>query len=96
MPGVGFPGMGFRFRRSFKIAPGFHVNVSKTGVSESIGGHGFTVNLRDRRTRATVGVPGTGLTYSTQHTAPEGRSGGSMLAVGVIIGLLIVAIALFA
>ena len=25
MPGVGFPGMGFRFRRSFKIAPGFRV-----------------------------------------------------------------------
>ncbi|KAB8331127.1 DUF4236 domain-containing protein [Scytonema tolypothrichoides VB-61278] len=40
--------MGFRFRKSVKIAPGLKLNLSKSGGSLSIGGRGATVNLSSR------------------------------------------------
>lgn len=57
--------MGFRFRRTIKIAPGVRLNFSKSGVSTSIGGRGATVNYSKRGTRTTVSIPGTGISYST-------------------------------
>lgn len=62
--------MAFRFRKSFKIAPGVRLNVGKRGGSLSIGGRGATVNISSRGTRATFGIPGTGIGYSTS----RGRS----------------------
>jgi len=41
--------MGFRYRKSIKIIPGVRVNLSKSGVSTSIGRPGATVNVRDRQ-----------------------------------------------
>ena len=35
----------FRFRKTFSILPGVRINLSKTGVSSSLGGHGATVNV---------------------------------------------------
>ena len=58
--------MGFRFRRSFKIAPGFRMNVSKSGVSTSVGRRGASFTIGPRGTRSTVGLPGTGLSYTEQ------------------------------
>jgi Protein of unknown function (DUF4236) len=54
---------GLRFRKSIGILPGVKLNVSKTGVSTSLGGHGATVNVGTRSRTATVGIPGTGLSY---------------------------------
>lgn len=56
--------MGFRFRKSFKVAPGIRVNVSKSGVSTSIGPRGAKINLSNRGVRATTSIPGTGISYS--------------------------------
>ncbi|WP_042455502.1 DUF4236 domain-containing protein [Neobacillus dielmonensis] len=58
--------MGLRFRKSFKIAPGIRMNVGKSGVGVSFGGHGlrYSINSSGRRT-TTVGIPGSGLSYST-------------------------------
>ncbi|ANC81004.1 MULTISPECIES: DUF4236 domain-containing protein [Pseudomonas] len=56
--------MAIRFRKSFKIAPGLRLNVSKTGVSASIGRKGAMVNVSKRGTRVTAGLPGTGLSAS--------------------------------
>ena len=37
--------IGFRFRKSTKLAPGVRINLTKKGVSStSIGKHGATVN----------------------------------------------------
>jgi hypothetical protein len=63
--------MGFRFRKSIKIFPGLRLNLSKSGVSASIGTRGATVNVSERGTKATVGLPGTGLSYSEQLSKPE-------------------------
>lgn len=58
--------MGLRFRKSIKIAPGVKVNLNKNSTSVSIGTKGkhYTVNSKGKTTK-TVGIPGTGLSYST-------------------------------
>ncbi len=57
--------MPFRFRKSIKILPGIHLNVSKSGIGASIGVRGarYSVHSSGRRT-ASVGIPGTGLSYT--------------------------------
>ena len=56
--------MGFRFRKSFKIAPGVRVNVGKksVGISAGVKGARVSVNSSGRKT-TTVGIPGTSLSY---------------------------------
>jgi len=56
--------MGFRFRKSVKVAPGVRVNVSKSGVSTSIGPRGAKINVSNRGVRVTTSIPGTGISYS--------------------------------
>jgi len=59
--------MSFRFRRRIRFGP-FALNLSKNGLSSlSIGGPGATVNVplaRSGPARGTVGLPGTGLSYT--------------------------------
>lgn len=64
--------MGFRARRSIKIAPGIRVNVSakSIGVSAGVRGARVSVNTRGRVTKS-VGIPGTGLSHVT--TSQVGR-----------------------
>ena len=54
---------GVRFRKSIGVLPGVKVNLSKTGVSTSLGGHGATVNVGTKSRSVTLGIPGTGLSY---------------------------------
>ena len=57
--------MAFRFRRSIKILPGIRINIGKRSISTSIGERGAQVTLRPGRTaRTTVGLPGTGISYT--------------------------------
>ena len=57
--------MGFRFRKSIKLAPGVRLNLTKKGISSlSVGKRGATVNVGKKGTRGTVGLPGSGLSYS--------------------------------
>lgn len=72
--------MGFRFRRSISIIPGLKLNLSKSGISTSIGGRGATINFGRHGTRATFGIPGTGLSYSTMSPSAshqDSTSGGT-------------------
>ena len=62
----------FRFRRSVKIAPGVRLNFSKSGVSTSIGTRGAHVTLGHGKVRKTVGIPGTGVSYTEiENTRPQ-------------------------
>jgi len=57
--------MGLKFRKSVKIAPGVRLNVSKKSASVSVGGKGFHKTFSTTgKTTTTVGIPGTGLSYS--------------------------------
>lgn len=58
--------MGFRFRKSIKIAPGVRVNFGKKGGSISVGGRGNSVNFGSRGVYSNVGIPGTGLSYRSK------------------------------
>jgi hypothetical protein len=76
--------MGFRFYRRVRIVPGVTLNLSKGGVSTSIGGRGAHVTFGTKGNRATVGIPGTGMYWTeklgnqpTEPNVPARRSGGS-------------------
>lgn len=57
--------MGMRYRKSIKICKGVRVNLSKSGPSLSLGGRGCSVNINKHGVRNTVGIPGTGVSYSS-------------------------------
>lgn len=56
--------MGLRFRRRIKVLPGVYLNVSRSGVSTSVGVRGAHVTLGHGKVRATSGIPGSGLSYT--------------------------------
>lgn len=56
--------MSFRFRRTIRIFPGIRVNLSKSGVSLSIGIPGCTFNISRHGIKRTFGIPGTGFSWS--------------------------------
>jgi hypothetical protein len=55
--------MGFRFYRRIKLFPGVNLNLSRSGVSTSIGVRGAHVTVGHGKVRETGGLPGTGLSY---------------------------------
>jgi hypothetical protein len=95
--------MGIRFRRSFKIAPGIRLNLSKSGVSTTIGARGFSVNVGRRGTYLNAGLPGTGIGSRTRlgggrrarngSAAPGPSSGVGYWWLGGLILFLLIAMA---
>ncbi len=86
--------MSWRFRQSFKIAPGVRINLSKSGISTSVGRAGASVNFSSLGTRSTVGLPGTGISYSELHVLnsppPETTTNGNSKNVGCgCLGLIV-------
>lgn len=96
--------MGFRFRKKIKLFPGVSLNLSKSGVSASIGKPGATLNIGGAHgSRVTVGIPGTGISYSekmsesTDHrvSGPAPASGSNstsilaLLIAGVLMALFV-------
>lgn len=65
--------MAFRFRKSVKVAPGVRLNVSKSGLSTSVGTKGASMNLSSKGTRVSASVPGTGMSW-TKRTRTTGAS----------------------
>lgn len=95
--------MGFRFRKSLKIAPGVRLNLSKSGVGMSAGIRGARVGLSSRGTTySSVGIPGTGMSYmshskkgrlsQTQSTEPTTKD--YIMAVKFLLWLLAIIIGL--
>lgn len=55
---------GLRFGKRVTLIPRLLVlNLSKTGVSLTIGPPGFSINLGRSGATGTIGAPGTGLSY---------------------------------
>ena len=73
--------MGFRFQKRISILPGVRINLSKSGVSTSLGPRGADVNIGKDGVTANAGIPGTGLSYRQK----VGR-GGKGLAVLLVVG----------
>lgn len=58
--------MGLRFQKRIPLLPFVWLNLSKSGVSLSIGVPGLSINIGQTHTTTTVGVPGTGVSYRTR------------------------------
>jgi hypothetical protein len=59
----------FNFFRRIRLLPGLWLNVSKRGVSATVGVRGLKTTIGTRGRRTTVGLPGTGMSVSHMHTA---------------------------
>ena len=57
--------MPVRFRRTFMLFPGVKVNVSKGGMSITVGRKGFHLNFSRHGVRQTTGLPGSGLSHTS-------------------------------
>jgi tetratricopeptide (TPR) repeat protein len=67
--------MGFRVQKSFRIAKGVRLNLSKTGIGLSVGvpGARYSVHSSGRRTTS-LGVPGSGVRYQKTTRGGKRRS----------------------
>lgn len=98
--------MGFRIRKSIKVAPGVRLNFGKKGISTSIGKRGAGITFGPTGTTAHVGIPGTGISYvkkvgttktsasvKPQSTVKDEKAKGNFSCLGcflAIFGLVIV------
>lgn len=57
--------MGIRLRKRIKLFPGVSINLSKSGISTSVGVRGASVTVGHGKTRTNVGIPGTGISHNT-------------------------------
>lgn len=92
--------MSLRFRRTISLLPGVRLNVSKTGVSWSVGRPGATVNVGKNGVTRTIGIPGTGISDRTRITdsaesspTPASLSSSQTVIAGAFLVLLILAVA---
>ncbi|MGH8013287.1 MAG: DUF4236 domain-containing protein [Candidatus Binataceae bacterium] len=56
----------FRFYRRVHIFPGLSVNLSKSGPSLTVGMRGAHMTFGNRGITRTVGIPGTGVYYTSR------------------------------
>ena len=59
--------MGFRFRKSIKLAPGIKLNIGKKSTGISIGNKYGGISFNSKTgARSRASIPGTGISYSTK------------------------------
>lgn len=56
--------MGFRFNRRVRLFGGIYMNFSKGGTSLTARAKGLSITSGKKSARLTVGLPGTGLSYT--------------------------------
>lgn len=76
-----------RFQKRIKILPGISINLSKSGISTSIGPRGAKVTLGHGQQRTTVGIPGSGLSHT--ETQPSSLSIIPVFVI-IVIGLVLI------
>lgn len=65
--------MGWRFQKRIRLLPGVTLNLSRKGVSTSIGTRGARVTLGHGKRRTTVGIPGSGINHTSVVSTTSGR-----------------------
>jgi hypothetical protein len=85
--------MPLRFYRRFRAGP-FRVNLSKHGVSWSVGGRGAWVTFGDGRVRTSLGIPSTGLGWYEQRGLSTPAIAGNMPTLGTTLRRALWAIAM--
>jgi hypothetical protein len=67
--------MGLRFHRIFNVLPGVRVNLSKSGLSTSVGPRGADVNIGRQGVTTNASLPGTGLSYRSKMGSKSSKIG---------------------
>lgn len=89
-----------RFQKRIKLLPGITANLSRKGVSTSIGVTGARVTYGHGEKRTTVGLPGTGISHSEierttpathAEAAPENDTTNLLVGIGFIAFLFLCA-----
>lgn len=58
--------MGLKFRKSIKLGKNVKLNINNNSASVTFGGNGIHHTISTNgTTRTTVGIPGTGISYTT-------------------------------
>ena len=83
--------MAWNFRKKIKIAPGIHLNLSKGGLSTSIGPKGAKVTFGKNGTYINKGIPGTGL-YSRERLSSRNMTSHNGCAM-ILLAILLMAVA---
>ena len=68
--------MAWAFRKRIKVIPGVTINLSKSGISTSVGVRGASLTLKSDGVYRNLGLPGTGI-YSREKVGAYGRQGAS-------------------
>jgi hypothetical protein len=68
--------MALRFRRRVKLLPGVHVNISRSGISTSVGVRGASLTFGKRGTYVNTGLPGTGVSWRSRGGDHDAINGG--------------------
>lgn len=76
--------MHIRFRRTLHVLPGVHLNISKHGISTTVGARGAHLTFNRYGVRQAVGLPGTGLSevgylVGGHHTGEHSEAHGGRL-----------------
>ena len=53
--------MSWKFRKRISVFPGFKINLSRRGMSATVGIKGFSLNIGKNGTYLNTGIPGTGI-----------------------------------
>jgi hypothetical protein len=81
-----------RFRRTVRLLRGLRLNLSKSGISASIGTRGAWLTVGRNGRRTTLGLPGTGISYTTTSSRHEHQVAGAQpprASAGWLIALLV-------
>ncbi len=98
--------MGWRFRRSVKIAPGIRLNVGSRSASVRFGPKGLGYTVGTKGSRVSASIPGTGISYSQKLPSaqpsrlyavpsfPNGNNQARPSRTGAIVWLLLIGVML--
>ena len=78
--------MPFRFQKRISLLPGVRINLSKGGVSTSLGPRGADVNIGKDGVTANASIPGTGLSYRQKLVGGATKKKGSLLGILAVVG----------
>ena len=80
--------MPLRYRRRIRIAPGVSLNLNMRSISTTVGRRGAHFTLGPKGTRTTVGIPSTGLFYTSYQRNQGGTAVFVIIVVIILLGLL--------
>jgi hypothetical protein len=80
--------MPLRFQRRVRIAPGLSLNLNKRSISATVGHSGAHLTVGPKGTRSTIGIPGSGLSYTSYQRWQPGTAVIVAIVVIALLGLI--------